>query len=229
MTEQTSPSWTVQVSRQRIVPNYLLLYYRKKEDHQKNFPGLTQYALISTRHLCDSGCEVNFNNKNVFVKKNEQTILIGRHNTKNRMYKINFTNILLDKSLLHPTTPIKPTIKQANNLYHLKKKMKDVINYLHQCCFSPKASTWSAAMDTGFFQSWSHLTSKLVKKYLPQLEATVKGHQHYSPKKFWLTKPRPKTTPMDKSITVIPQIHKITNKNYTGQTGKFPLKANKGS
>ena len=153
--------------------------------------------------------------------------MISKQNTKNGMYEIHFSDILLDKSLIHPILSVKPITKQANNLYHLTK-MKGVFTYLHQYCFSPKTSTWCVAIDKGFFQSWPHLTSKLVKKYLPLEEATVKGHQHQSPKNLWSIKPKPETNPMNKSITVIPQIHKITNKIYTDQTGKFPHKSSKG-
>ena len=76
--------------------------------------------------------------------------MIGKQNTKNGMYEIKFSDILLDNSLLHPTFSVKPTAKQANNLYHLTK-MKDIITYLHRCCFSPKISMWCAAIDKGFF------------------------------------------------------------------------------
>ena len=102
----------------------------KKGRTSEIFPGLTQYALISTGKLCNDGCEVNFDRKIVFVTKNEQTIMIVKRNTKNRMYEINFSDILLDNSLLHSTLSVKPSAKQANNLYYLTK-MKDIITYLH--------------------------------------------------------------------------------------------------
>ena len=66
-----------------------------------------------------------------------------------------------------------------------------------------------------------------------EIFTSIRSHRERSPtlfsKKFRLTKLTPQTTLMNKSITVIPQIHEITNKMYTGQTGKFPHKSSKGN
>ena len=136
------------------------------------------------------------------------------------MYEVNLKDIF-QESIEIPT----PTTNQTdiiNNVYHLTK-MKEVIQYLHWCCFSPKISTWCDAIDKGFFATWPHLTSKMVRKYLPQSEATTKGHQHRSPKKTRSTKEK-EITKLDKKITIIPQTYEITNCIYTDQTGKFPHK-----
>ena len=96
------------------------------------FPGLTQYALIAVGQLCDDGCDVNFTRKFVEVTKNGKLIMKGKRNLKNGMYEVNLKNIMLDNnyinSVQHKTTP------QISNLYHLTKT-KEVIQYLHRCCF----------------------------------------------------------------------------------------------
>ena len=190
------------------------------------FPGLTQYALIAVGQLCDDGCDVNFTRKFVEVTKNGKLVMKGKRNFKNGMYEVNIQNIMLDNNYINSVQ--NKTTPQINNLYHLTKT-KEVIQYLHRCCFAPKTSTWCDAIDNGFFQSWPHLTSKLVRKYLPPSEATVKGHQHRIQQNLRSTKPREPTIPISKNITVIPQIDEISNKIYTDQTGRFPHKSSQGN
>ena len=197
------------------------------------FPGLTQSSLISISQLCDDGCDVNFKKNWAYVYKNKKLIMKGKRNFRNGMYEINLTNI--NKIEIPRNNPIikDNTINQSqlsSNVYHITKT-KEVIEYLHRCCFSPKISTWCDAIDNGFFSSWPHLTSKLVRKHLQEPEATIKGHQHRSPKNLRSTKPKPEFTTVQatKNVTIIPQIQEIDNKLYTDQTGKFPHRSSNGN
>ena len=59
-----------------------------------------------------------------------------------------------------------------------KQTHQDLVRYLHAACFSPVKSTWVKAISNNNFITWPGLTSQLVTKHLPPLEATVLGHQH---------------------------------------------------
>ena len=128
-------------------------------------PGLTQYALIAVGQLCDDGCDVSFKKHYVVITKNHKIIMKGKRNLRNNMYGINLHNLSFDNNIYQ--SQLKETNNHAGNLYHLTKT-KEVVQYLHCCCFSPATSTWCDAIDKGFFQTWPHLTSRFVRKYLPK-------------------------------------------------------------
>ena len=54
--------------------------------------------------------------------------------------------------------------------------MEETIKFLHQCLFSPTLDTLCKAIDNGHLIGFPHITSKLVRKYLPDSTATAKGH-----------------------------------------------------
>ena len=195
------------------------------------FPGLTQSSLISIGQLCDDGCTVVFKQNWAYIYKDGKLIMRGKRNLRNGMYEVNIKHLEVNESLLSANTNI-PDYAKINNIYHITKT-REVIQYLHRCCFSPKISTWCNAIDCGFFQSWPHLSSKLVRKYLPISEATTKGHLHRTPQNLRSTKPKQPekfvTVQATKEITIIPQIEEIQHKLYTDQTGRFPNRSSNGN
>ena len=52
----------------------------------------------------------------------------------------------------------------------------DLAEYLHAACFGPVQSTFTKAIQMGFFKTWPGLTKELVAKHLPPVTATAKGH-----------------------------------------------------
>ena len=123
-------------------------------------PGLTMSSLLSVSQLCDNGCTIVFNKAHATVSKHSKVIFQATRNNLNNMYKVNIQNCEEPQ-----------TVKRIHNLYHLAK-IKDVLKYLHQCCFLPPIATWCGTIDNNFFQSWPHLTSMLVQNtfhYCPTL------------------------------------------------------------
>jgi hypothetical protein len=59
---------------------------------------------------------------------------------------------------------------------HETSNQKELINYLHEACFSPVKSTWSTEIKNGSFVSWLGLTERAVEKHLSKSTATIKGH-----------------------------------------------------
>eukprot|EP00956_Cyclotella_meneghiniana_P038932 scaffold162391_cov109-Cyclotella_meneghiniana.AAC.1 len=54
--------------------------------------------------------------------------------------------------------------------------MAETIQFLHQCLFSPTVDTLCKAIDNDQLIGFPHLTSAMVRKYLPESTATAKGH-----------------------------------------------------
>ena len=52
----------------------------------------------------------------------------------------------------------------------------DLVQYLHRAIINPVVSTWTQAIDSGFFSTWPGLTSDLVRKHLLKYLATTKSH-----------------------------------------------------
>ena len=65
---------------------------------------------------------------------------------------------------------------QANIIIRKDKTKMELAQWLHASCGSPKPSTFCTAIEKGNFLTWPGLTSNLVKKHLPAIEATSKGH-----------------------------------------------------
>jgi hypothetical protein len=56
--------------------------------------------------------------------------------------------------------------------------MAETLKFMHQCLFSPTVDTLCKAIDNNQLIGFPHLTSALVRKYLPESEATTKGHMN---------------------------------------------------
>jgi hypothetical protein len=93
-----------------------------------------------------------------------------------------------------PTTkgtkpPTKFESHAAHNAYQQSSKAK-LIQFLHQCPFSPPPSTWIKAINNHQFDSWPGLTVEAVRKYLPDSMATAKGHMKKTPAGVRSTRPK---------------------------------------
>jgi hypothetical protein len=108
-------------------------------------PGLVHNSLISLGQLCDNGCIVTFTHDQVTVTKNQKCVMQGSRDPKSRLWRVN----LNQKSEIHEI--------QCNHA-HDNNNQKDLINYLHDACFSPVKSTWITAIKNGNFLSWPGLT-----------------------------------------------------------------------
>ena len=85
--------------------------------------------------------------------------------------------ISLKGALVHTTMSKNNEMKQYNihtaqqsdkdmqvhhNVYDLHVK-KDLVQYLHACCFHPVPSTWAKARRRGYFVTWLGLSEKLIQ------------------------------------------------------------------
>lgn len=65
----------------------------------------------------------------------------------------------------------------ANNIHHMANQ-KNLIEYLHQCFFSPHTSTLVKAVKNDQLLGVPGFTMKAINKWLPTSTATIKGHLH---------------------------------------------------
>jgi hypothetical protein len=133
-------------------------------------PGMQGYSLVSLVQLCKAGCQVQINRNGLYIWYRGFVILEGQKCPRTGLWLIPLTkkNIGVSKEGQDPS-------HVAGNVYHTSMRA-EWIQYLHQACFSPAVATWCKAIDKDQFLSWPGLTSDAVRKYLPALTATIKGH-----------------------------------------------------
>jgi hypothetical protein len=132
---------------------------------------MKNHSLISVTKLCNAGCEVIFNKNECVVKHKGNEVTRGTKNTSNGLWYIPLAN---DANAKPSAIDNDPTI---NSVYHTST-LAETIQYLHQCLFSPTIDTLCKAIDNNQLIGFPHLTSPLVRKYLPDSEATAKGHMN---------------------------------------------------
>jgi hypothetical protein len=130
-------------------------------------PGLKNHSLISVTKLCNAGCQVNFTENECIVTKDRNEIVRGVKNASNGLWSVPISN-QGKQYALHAA-------QMANSAYHTST-MPETLKFMHQCLFSPTADTLCKAIDNGHLIGFPHLTAKVVRKYLPDSTATVKGH-----------------------------------------------------
>ena len=98
---------------------------------------LKNYALISVVKLCDAGCNVIFQHDCCLVIYNNKIIMYGTRCPRTKLW-------MVPLSLRNKTHRIKNktnfTQHHANNIHHMANQ-RNLIEYLHQCFFSPPTST----------------------------------------------------------------------------------------
>ena len=130
------------------------------------------------------------------------------------------------------------TKHSVNHAYQITSKQK-IIQFLHQCAFSPPPSTWIKAINNGHFRSWPELTAAAVQKYLSDATATTKGHMKKVPNGVQSTQTKQPsmksgahtedTTPNKENnncnhvFCCMALADQIDGKIYTNTTGRIPM------
>ena len=130
-----------------------------------------------------------------------------------------------------------PEAFSANHVYETKSK-QDLILFYHAAWFSPTKRKFVEAIKINEFTSWSGLTADLVNKYLPNTEATVKGHirQQYKGTQstkikqevFRSTQHEPQEILTKITNQIFLKVTEFSNKIYTDQTGHFQVTSSHG-
>ena len=182
-------------------------------------PDLNPHSLVSIGILCDHDCTATFNKHAVTIHRHNQPILTGPR-LPNGLWSLP----------LHPTN----TQHQANTLFTPQTQQK-MVQWLHAAAFSPSTSTFIDAIQRNFFATWPGLTSDVVWRYLPQSDATVKGHldqQRQRKRKQPVSDETPPTGIGTRSHTIYSAIvdpSAPTGRTYSDLTGRFPVQSNRGA
>ena len=78
--------------------------------------------------------------------------------------------------------------QRLNVIIRKKQTHKELAQYLHAACISPKPSTFIKAIKNDHFTLWLGLTTELVTRHLPKSITTTLGHITSEKKGLQLTK-----------------------------------------
>ena len=200
-------------------------------------------SLLSIGQLCDDGCIAMFDKESVVISKDNTVILQGKRNPVTKLWMVDLT--------CPPTIAPVPgpnVIQYAANAAIAKETVPERLAFLHWCAGSPQLSTWCKAIDAGYYRSWPGLTSKLVRKHMPQSIPMIKGHLDQQRKNIKSTKPKrskatPKLLPGDdeteqdfhpvpaqhRTNLVYAECHDITGQIFSDQPGRFLVSSSSGN
>ena len=142
-------------------------------------------SLLSIGQLCDDGCIATFDKDSVVIAKDNAVILQGKRDPSTKLWMVD-----LNCSPTMSPLPGPNVIQYAANAAIAQETVPERVAFLHWCAGSPQLSTWCKAIDAGFYRSWPGLTSKLVRKHMPQSTPMIKGHLDQQRKNIRSTKPK---------------------------------------
>jgi len=194
------------------------------------------HPLMSIGKLCDSGCTATFDKENVFITKNNKTIMKGNRSKTTNLWTLPLSSRNSSANNVADSTPdddfVEVTLNSANSAYHQRTK-DELVEFLHATSGYPVISTWSKAIKKNNFATWPGLTYELAQK-LDQTIPTIKGHLHNNKKNIRSTKKSEDlddlvgTEPEEKTNLVYFAVADITGEISTDLTGRFPVTSSRG-
>ena len=190
-------------------------------------PALAQYSLLSIGQLCDNGCKVIFDYKEVNIIHRGKTVLQGYRDHKTRLWHVEI-----------------PSENDANEQYNVahaaigSTKKEDIVAFAHAALFSPAITTLEKALDKGFIRGFPGLDTKSLRKHPPQSFAMVKGHLDQSRKNQRSTKTKVTIVEPDDEIPeqlderthhCFVAVQEMVGQIYTDQTGRFIAPSHTGN
>ena len=139
---------------------------------------LKRHALISVVRLCKAGCKVHFKHNFRLILNEEKLVMYGIRcpSTEHWMVLLKHQNLQRIKAKSNNLTNSKFSI---NNFFRTSLQQQ-LIEYLHQCFFSPTKPTLLKAIKNNNLLGVPGLTEQAGNKYLLLLTATIKGHVHHT-------------------------------------------------
>lgn len=127
----------------------------KDARHAHVMPGLSGHALVSIAQLCNHGCIVHFDKAQCHIMYKGKRVLTGLRDPRTRLWHILLCpNPNRQEHLSHEV----PHEHSAHNVYETSTQ-SDLVQYLHQCCFSPTPSTFKQAINNNNLMSFPGLTA----------------------------------------------------------------------
>ena len=144
--------------------------------HAKNaqiFDGLHSASLISLGQLCDNDCIYILDKNKINILKGKTLIFKGHRNKTYGLWDI----------------PISIQVRNfALSIIKIDKTKTELIQYLHECCFSLIPRTLLKAIKNGNFLTWPFLNNQQLLKHLTPIIATALGNMEQYRKNLQSTK-----------------------------------------
>ena len=241
---QLTPKSVMQPKGDRLFTTETLLLLLNKvplearEAHRA--PGITN-NLISASALADAGCELFFHQTGCEVSLNGEIILRGWRDPDTRLWRV---SLLADGS--NSIVPADQNIVQSptvNGIYECENT-GELIKFYYATMGYPVISTWTQAIDKGYFRGWRGLTSDRVRRFIKPNEQCEQGHMDQRrtgirstksshavpPPDIVDTMEEPEQAPQnDKTNMVFMTIAEAEGQLFTDQTGRFPVTSNRGN
>ena len=150
---------TMSASRTGNIPLGISLRSHAKKAHI--FDGLHSASLISLGQLCDDECVAILDKNEINILKGKTLILKVHRNKTDGLWYITIS-ILMSHCAMTIST------KDKTN--------KELIQFLHGCCFIPKPRTLLKAIKNWNFHTWPGLNNKQLLNHLPLIIAKSLGH-----------------------------------------------------
>jgi hypothetical protein len=152
----------------------VVAYLFNDEDLVHNLLGLAPFA--------DCGCEAVFTAHDFKLYHNKDLLLNGKRYSAN-LWHISLQGLQLPQQQTGgPDQPLEidsPTITPVLLLHEDTRRDAKYVQFVHACMGSPPPTTFLRAVERGFLSGanqFPRLTSKLVRKHMPNSLATAKGH-----------------------------------------------------
>ena len=125
----------------------------------------------------------------------------------------------------------------ANSIYECENTIQ-LIQFYRATMGYPVTSTWCKSIDAGYFQGWSSLTSKRLRRFIKVVAETEQGHMDQQKAGTRSTRANPEPNSMEsvpqtplneRTHHVYMSITEVAGHLYTDQTGRFPITSNRGN
>ena len=226
-------------------------------------PGLAVHSLVSIAQFCDNGCTAYFDQKCCCILFNNKVILSCPRDPRIKLWRLPLQQSTdhkhpymahettstphppsqhsTNEGVAHPPSQHIPTegvvmSQLCNNVYQCTTICK-LLCFLHAAAFSLPPSTWIQTIKNNQFATWPNVTTKNVRKYLPDLVATAKGHLDRLRKNLRSTKgdnfttdlfPPKKGNRTNFIFAAFVSTDPNNNTVYIDLTGKFPVTSASG-
>lgn len=247
---QLTPKSVMQPKGERLLTTETLLLHLNKlplqarEAHRA--PGITN-NLISASALADAGCEIFFHKTGCEVSLNGEIILRGWRDPDTRLWRVSLHSdgsnriVPADQNIIQHMLALPPP--EVNSIYECENTGQ-LINFYYATMGYPVISTWTKAIDKGYFRGWRGLTSDRVRRFIKPNEQCEQGHMDQRrtgirstkssraspPPDTINTMEEPEQAPQnDKTNMVFMTIAEAEGQLFTDQTGRFPVTSNKGN
>jgi hypothetical protein len=159
----------------RIKKISVLAYIFKDEDLVHNLLGIAPFA--------DCGCRAVFTATAFTLYHHKTLLLTGKRHSAN-LWHITLPGVKFrpvpPRQMAASTSIAKPVLLLHDNT----RTAERYVQFIHACLGSPPPTTFLRAVERGFFAGelqFSRLTPKMVRKHMPDSEATARGHLNKTP------------------------------------------------